>query len=107
MHEFVLSAQRFKKEGVRALDIAKRLLDYGIHPPTMYFPLIVNEALMIEPTETETKEVLDEFIDVMVKITQEIENTPEKVINAPCKTSLSRLDEVEAARHPDLRWSSE
>lgn len=105
MHEFVLSAQRFKKKGVRALDIAKRLLDYGIHPPTMYFPLIVDEALMIEPTETETKEVLDEFIDVMVKITQEIENTPEKVINAPCKTSLSRLDEVEAARHPDLRWS--
>ncbi len=105
MHEFVLSAQRFKKKGVRALDIAKRLLDYGIHPPTMYFPLIVEEALMIEPTETETKEMLDEFIDVMVKITQEIENTPEKVINAPCKTSLSRLDEVEAARHPDLRWS--
>ena len=105
MHEFVLSAQRFKKKGVRALDIAKRLLDYGMHPPTMYFPLIVDEALMIEPTETETKEVLDEFIDVMVKITQEIENTPEKVINAPHKTSLSRLDEVEAARHPDLRWS--
>lgn len=105
MHEFVLSAQRFKKKGVRALDIAKRLLDYGIHPPTMYFPLIVDEALMIEPTETETKETLDEFIDVMVKIAQEIENTPEKVINAPCKTSLSRLDEVEGARHPDLQWS--
>ena len=107
MHEFVLSAQRFKKKGVRALDIAKRLLDYGMHPPTMYFPLIVHEALMIEPTETETKETLDEFVDVMAKIAQEIENAPEKVVNAPHKTSLSRLDEVKAARHPDLRWSKE
>ncbi len=105
MHEFVLSAQRFKKKGVRALDIAKRLLDYGIHAPTMYFPLIVDEALMIEPTETETKETLDEFIDVMTKIAQEIECSPEKVINAPHGTSLSRLNEVEVARHPDLRWS--
>ena len=107
MHEFVLSAQRFKGKRVRALDIAKRLLDYGIHPPTVYFPLIVYEALMIEPTETETKETLDEFVDVMAKIAQEIENDPEKVMNAPHKTSLSRLDEVKAARHPDLRWSDE
>ena len=104
MHEFVLSAQRFKEKGVRALDIAKRLLDYGIHPPTIYFPLIVHEALMIESTETETKEALDEFIDVMIKITQEIEISPEKIINAPHRTSLSRLNEVEAARHPDLQW---
>ena len=68
MHEFVLSGERQKKQGVRTLDIAKRLLDYGVHPPTVYFPLIVDEAIMIEPTETESKETLDEFVDIMLRI---------------------------------------
>ncbi len=104
MHEVVLSAGRQKKQGVRGLDIAKRLLDYGFHAPTMYFPLIVDEALMIEPTETESKETLDAFIDALLAIAQEASTDPELVHHAPYTTPISRLDEVRAARQPDLRW---
>jgi len=104
MHETVFSALNFKQQGLHALDIAKRLIDYGIHPPTMYFPLIVKEALMIEPTETESKETLDRFVSVMKKIKQEAELDPELLKTAPHNTELKRLDEVKAARFPDLRW---
>lgn len=106
-HEFVLSGRRQKKQGVRTLDIAKRLLDFGYHPPTIYFPLIVEECLMIEPTETETKETLDEFIQVMIQIAKEAEETPEIVQEAPHHTVVSRLDEVTAARKPVLRYTKE
>ena len=104
MHEFVLSGIKQKKKGVRTLDIAKRLIDYGFHPPTIYFPLIVEEALMIEPTETETKETLDAFIDALRSIANEVDRSPEKVLNAPHTTPVKRLDEVTAARNPKLRW---
>ena len=104
MHEVVLSARRQKKNGVRGLDIAKRLLDYGFHAPTMYFPLIVDEALMVEPTESESKETLDAFIDAMLAIASESETIPETVQGAPYSTPVSRLDEAKAAREPDLRW---
>jgi glycine dehydrogenase subunit 2 len=104
MHEVVLSARKQKERGVRGIDIAKRLLDYGFHAPTMYFPLIVDEALMIEPTETETKETLDDFIDALLAIDQETMVTPELVTGAPYTTPVSRLDEVLAARKPDLGW---
>lgn len=105
-HEFVLSGVNQKKLGVRTLDIAKRLLDFGYHPPTIYFPLIVDECLMIEPTETETKETLDEFIDVMLQIARECEETPEIVQEAPHTTVVKRLDEATAARKPILRYQS-
>jgi len=101
-HEFVLSAEKQKEKGVRALDIAKRLLDYGIHAPTIYFPLIVHEAMMIEPTETESKRELDRFIEVMKAIALECENQPELVMNAPLTTPVKRPDEAAAARKPDL-----
>ena len=105
MHEVVLSAKSLKRDhGVSALDISKRLIDYGIHPPTMYFPLIVEEALMIEPTETESKETLDYFIDVMKAIAREVRETPDLLHEAPHDTPNSRLDEALAARRPDLRW---
>ena len=104
MHEVVLSASRQKRQGVRGLDIAKRLLDYGFHAPTMYFPLIVDEALMIEPTEAESKETLDAFIEAMLSIAREAAEEPDMVSHAPHTTPVSRLDEVRAARHPDLRW---
>ena len=104
MHEFVLSAKKQKEKGVRALDIAKRLLDFGFHPPTIYFPLIVEEALMIEPTETESKETLDNFAEVMIKIAREVEQNPEIVKTAPHNLPISRLDEVKAARELNLRW---
>ncbi len=87
-----------------ALDIAKRLIDYGIHPPTMYFPLIVEEALMIEPTETESKETIDNFIQVMQTIAQEVLDDPSLLKNAPYATPNTRLDEAKAARNPNLRW---
>ncbi|WP_028775596.1 aminomethyl-transferring glycine dehydrogenase subunit GcvPB [Shimazuella kribbensis] len=106
-HEFVLSGNRQKKSGVRTLDIAKRLLDFGVHPPTIYFPLIVEECLMIEPTETESKETLDHFIDTMIQIAKEAEETPEVVQEAPHHTLVKRLDEVLAARKPKLRWTKE
>ncbi|MDP3062549.1 MAG: aminomethyl-transferring glycine dehydrogenase subunit GcvPB, partial [Chloroflexota bacterium] len=105
MHEAVFSARDQKARGVRALDIAKRLLDYGYHAPTMYFPLIVEEALMIEPTETESRETLDAFIEAMLAIAREVEQEPELVRGAPHTTPVSRLDEARAARQPDLRWS--
>ncbi len=104
MHEFVLSANRQKKNGVRALDIAKRLLDFGFHPPTIYFPLIIEEAMMIEPTETESKETLDKFIEAMIQIAKEAAEKPQTLKDAPHSLDISRLDEVKAAREPNLRW---
>ncbi|MEF3303509.1 aminomethyl-transferring glycine dehydrogenase subunit GcvPB [Paenibacillus sp. GYB003] len=101
-HEFVMSGKRQKKLGVRTLDIAKRLLDFGYHPPTIYFPLNVEECIMIEPTETESKETLDGFIDTMIQIAQEAEQNPELVVNAPYTTVVKRLDETQAARKPVL-----
>jgi glycine dehydrogenase subunit 2 len=106
-HEFVLSGKRQKKLGVRTLDIAKRLLDFGYHPPTIYFPLNVEEAIMIEPTETESKETLDEFIDIMIQIAREAEENPEIVQEAPHHTVVKRLDETTAARKPILRFEKE
>lgn len=107
MHEVVLSANRQKqKSGVRALDISKRLMDYGFHPPTNYFPLIVPEALMIEPTETESKQTLDAFIEAMIRIAQEAEENPELVKGAPYTTVVSRLDETMAVKNLDLRYES-
>ncbi|MBS4209620.1 aminomethyl-transferring glycine dehydrogenase subunit GcvPB [Bacillus sp. FJAT-50079] len=103
-HEFVLSGKRQKKLGVRTLDIAKRLLDFGYHPPTIYFPLIVDECMMIEPTETESKETLDAFIDAMIQIAKEVEKDPEIVQEAPHMTIVKRLDETKAARKPILRY---
>ncbi len=103
-HEFVLSGRRQKKLGVRTLDIAKRLLDFGYHPPTIYFPLNVEECMMIEPTETESKETLDGFIDVMIQIAKEVEENPEIVQEAPHTTVVKRLDETMAARKPILRY---
>ena len=105
MHEFVLSGQKQKAKGCSTLDIAKRLLDYGFHPPTVYFPLIVKEAIMIEPVESEAVETLDSFIDAMLKIADEVENNPELVKSAPSSTVVGRLDEVKAARQPLLRYS--
>lgn len=104
MHECVFSASRQVKNGVHALDIAKYLIDKGYHPPTIYFPLIVKEALMIEPTETESKETLDEFIDVMIEIARLAEENPSAVKNAPINMPIKRLDETKAAREPNLRW---
>ncbi|MYC07052.1 MAG: glycine dehydrogenase subunit 2 [Chloroflexi bacterium] len=108
MHEVVFSARNLKREhGISALDVAKRLIDYGIHPPTMYFPLIVDEALMVEPTETESKETLDGFIEVMRAIAQEAQDDPDLLHNAPHDTPNTRLDEARAARRPYLRWQPE
>lgn len=104
MHEFVLSGSRQKANGVRTLDMAKRTLDFGIHPPTTYFPLIVAEAMMIEPTETESKESLDYFVDTYLQIADEAANNPEYVISAPHTTEYKRLDEVGANRSLNLRW---
>ncbi len=103
-HEFVLSAKSLKRHGVRTLDIAKRLLDFGYHPPTIYFPLNVEEAMMIEPTETESLETLDEFADALLAIAQEAKTTPEVVMGAPHTTVVNRLDEVSAARNPILTY---
>lgn len=103
-HEFVISARRQKKLGARALDIAKRLLDFGYHPPTIYFPLNVEECMMFEPTETESKETLDAFIDCMIEIAREVEGNPEIVQEAPHTTVVGRLDETTAARKPILRY---
>jgi len=106
MHEVVLSClDKKEKFGVSAMDVAKRLMDFGIHPPTVYFPLIVKEALMIEPTETASKELLDEFIRAMIAIADEAENNPENVRNAPHNTVIARPDEARAARSPVLRWT--
>jgi len=107
MHECVFSDRLQSKYGVTALDIAKRLMDYGFHPPTIYFPLVVHGALMIEPTESESKETLDQFIEAMVRIAREAETEPELLREAPHKTKISRLDEVLANRKPLLRWRPE
>ena len=106
-HEFVLSGKKFRDQGVRTLDIAKRLLDFGVHAPTIYFPLIVPEALMIEPTETESPESLDAFVEAMIQIAQEAESDPEVLKTAPHRTPVARLDEVKAARDLKLRWQPE
>ena len=105
MHEFVLTGEPFKDTfGVRTLDVAKRLLDYGFHPPTIYFPLLVSEAMMIEPTETEPLKDLDSFAEAMIAIAKEIEESPELLQGAPYTTPVRRLDEAAAVRKPDLRW---
>jgi glycine dehydrogenase subunit 2 len=105
-HEVVLSGRRQKREhGVTTLDIAKAILDHGIHPPTIYFPLIVEEALMIEPTETESVETLDRFVDVMRDIARRAESEPDQLKRAPLTTPVGRLDEATAARRPDLRFA--
>ena len=106
MHEFVLSARTMKREhGVTALDVAKRLMDHGIHPPTIYFPLVVPEALMIEPTETETRERLDSFVDAMRSIADEAATEPETLKAAPHTAVVRRLDEVKAAKEPVVRFA--
>lgn len=105
MHEFVLSGEKQHREnGVSTLDMAKRLIDHGYHPPTIYFPSIVHEAMMIEPTETEGKETLDGFADAMIDIAKEAESNPEIFHDAPYTTIVSRMDETLAARKPVLRW---
>ena len=106
MHEFVLSGKRQKKNGVNTLNMAKRLLDYGVHAPTIYFPLVVPEAIMIEPTETESKETLDNFVEIMKKVANEADVNPELVIGAPYNTPVRRVDEAGAARNLNLCWSS-
>jgi glycine dehydrogenase subunit 2 len=107
LHEVVFSHKHQKEHGVTALDIAKRIMDYGFHPPTMYFPLIVEGALMIEPTESEPLEELDEFCDAMLKIAEEAETDPDLLREAPHSTPVRRLDEATAARKPVLRWVPE
>ena len=107
MHEFVLSGPLPQAPDIHTLDIAKRLMDYGFHPPTVYFPLIVPEALMIEPTETESKETLDAFAEAMLKIAEEAQENPDLLHRAPHTTPITRLDEVRAARQPKLRWKPE
>ncbi|MBN2452858.1 MAG: aminomethyl-transferring glycine dehydrogenase subunit GcvPB [Candidatus Omnitrophica bacterium] len=104
MHECVISASKQAKNGVHALDIAKYLIDKGYHPPTIYFPLIVKEAIMIEPTETESKETLDAFLDTMIEIAKLANENPEAVKQAPLTRPVKRLDETKAAREPNLRW---
>jgi glycine dehydrogenase subunit 2 len=107
-HEFVLSGKPFKqKYGVTTLDIAKRLLDFNVHPPTIYFPLVVPEAMMIEPPETESPETLDAFSDIMERIADEIEKEPNRLKNAPHTTAVRRVDELRAAKHPVVRWKRE
>lgn len=107
LHEAVFTDRHLEaKTGVKTLDLAKRLIDYGYHPPTVYFPLVVRGALMVEPTETESKQTLDSFVDAVVSILREAEETPELVQKAPHLTRLGRLDEARAARRPRLRWSA-
>ncbi|MDD4183018.1 MAG: aminomethyl-transferring glycine dehydrogenase subunit GcvPB [Candidatus Omnitrophica bacterium] len=104
MHEVVFSCTKQKEKGAPAFDIAKRLIDYGMHPPTMYFPLIVKEALMVEPTETESRKTLDYFVESMLEINNEITENAQMLHDAPHTTPVKRVDEVRAARNPDLRW---
>jgi glycine dehydrogenase subunit 2 len=103
MHEFVGSATPLKRDGVRALDVAKRLLDYGVHPPTTYFPLIVDEALMVEPTETESKDALDRLVEAFQAVALEARDDPELLREAPVTLPVRRLDEAQAARHPVVK----
>ena len=104
-HEFVAAAQSIRAStGVRTFDIAKRLIDYGFHPPTIYFPLIVEECLLIEPTETESLETLDAFAEALLAVAAEAASDPELLRTAPHDAPVRRLDEATAARNPDLRW---
>jgi glycine dehydrogenase subunit 2 len=105
-HEFIMTSkfQKSKNDALNTMTLVKRLMDFGIHPPTVYFPLIVYEAMMIEPTETESLETLDHFVAVMRQIARECADTPEKVLNAPTLTPIGRVDEVAAARQPDLNY---
>jgi glycine dehydrogenase subunit 2 len=107
MHECVLSDRALAETGVSTIDVAKRLIDYGYHPPTIYFPLVVQGALMIEPTESESREELDRLIAALLSIEQEAHSDPDLVRTAPHRTRLARLDETRAARHPVLRWQPE
>jgi glycine dehydrogenase subunit 2 len=104
MHEFVVSGEPLKKHGLKTLDFAKRLLDKGVHPPTTYFPLIVSEALMVEPTETESREALDGLVAAFKEVAQEAERDPELLRQAPSTMPVRRLDEVRAVRQPVLRY---
>jgi glycine dehydrogenase subunit 2 len=104
MHEFVVTARRFHRSGLHAMDLAKRLIDLGYHPPTVAFPLIVEEALMIEPTEGETMETLDALAEALLQVAREAEESPELLREAPVTTPVRRLDEARAARHLKLRW---
>jgi glycine dehydrogenase subunit 2 len=106
-HEFVLGGLKDGTGEVTTLDIAKRLIDYGYHPPTIYFPLIVHEAIMVEPTETESRETLDEFIDAMIRIAEEARENPQVLKEAPHNTPVRRIDEVLAARKPILKWQKD
>ena len=104
MHEAIFSHKNQSKRGVVTLDIAKRLIDYGFHPMTVYFPLVVEGAMLIEPTESVGRVELDAFVDAMIDIDREAQEDPELVINAPHSTRIGRLDEASAARKPVLRW---
>jgi glycine dehydrogenase subunit 2 len=104
MHECVFSDKSLAETGVTTLDVAKRLIDHGYHPPTVYFPLVVHGALMIEPTESESLEGLDRFVETLLAIAQEAHDDPETLKTAPHRTRLTRLDETRAARRPVLRW---
>ena len=104
MHEFVATARAYRRHGVRAMDVAKRLIDLGYHPSTVYFPLVVEEAMMVEPTETEAKEVLDAFADAMLQAAREARSDPERLHEAPVTAPVRRLDEARAARNLKLRW---
>jgi len=106
MHEVVFTDKRQTRKGVHTLDIAKRLIDYGFHPMTIYFPLIVQGAMLIEPTESVGRQELDQFIEAMRSIAQEAVENPELVLNAPHHTRIGRLDEAAAARKPVLRWKA-
>lgn len=103
MHEFVLQADNYADKGIKALDVAKRLLDYGVHAPTVYFPLIVKECMLVEPTESESKATLDRFVEIMQSIVDEIQTNPELVKTAPHTQAVQRLDEVLAAKRPILK----
>ena len=108
MHEFVSTAEPLKKEtGVRAMDVAKRLIDLGYHPSTVYFPLVVDEAMMVEPTETESKQTLDGIADAFLQAAEEAHTDPDLLHEAPVSTPVRRLDEARAARHLRLRWGFE
>ena len=105
MHEFVASGIKQKERGIKVLDIAKSLLDYGYHAPTIYFPINIPEAMMIEPTESETKETLDSFADALLEIDEKINTDPDSLKEAPVTTPVRRLDETKANREPNLRWT--
>jgi glycine dehydrogenase subunit 2 len=105
MHEFVSTAKPLKRHGIRATDVAKRLIDLGYHPPTVYFPLIVEEALMVEPTETESKETLDSLAAALNQIADEAATDPELLKSAPVTTPVRRPDEARAARNLKVRWT--